>query len=135
MAEAPRDRTLTVLAILFALLGVSNLLKPLQLEGAETGFVLLGRRLDGSANAIVAPIFGVYLLVYAAGIWGRRRWALPMGMVYAAYVILNLILFPFRTPHPPGIGYQIFGVVYAAVAIGVSVFAVRALRARRDSLR
>jgi hypothetical protein len=136
MATSARPRTLTIAAILFAVLAVSNLLKPLRLGGGETGFVLFGERLSGTANAIAGPLFGLYLLVYAAGIWGMRRFALPMAALYAAYVAVNLVLFTVRTPPPPGagIGWQVFGVVYAAIAIGVSVGAWRALAKRRDQL-
>jgi hypothetical protein len=133
MPQARRDRALTVAAVLFTVLAVSNLLKPLQL-GAQTGFVFLGRRLTGTPNAIMGPLFGLYLLVYAAGIWNMRRWALPMGVGYAAYVVLNLALFNVRMPQPPGVGYKIFGVVYSLIAIGVSAGTVYLLAQRRDAL-
>jgi len=133
MPTARRDATLTTVAILFAVLAVSDFLKPLQL-GAQTGFVFFGRRLGGTANAIIGPLFGFYLLVYAMGIWNRRRWALPMGAAYAAYVVLNLVLFNFRTPQPPGIGYKIFGAVYSLIAIAVSAGSVYLLARRRAAL-
>jgi hypothetical protein len=131
MAGRQRGRALTVFAILFGILAVSNLLKPLQL-GAETGFVLLGKRLSGSPNAIAGPLFGLYLLVYAAGIWRLRRYALPMAWLYAAYVVVNLVLFTVRSERPPGIGYVLFGLVYMAVAVGVSGGAA-VLLARRSA--
>jgi hypothetical protein len=134
MAAVERGTGLTILAILFGILAVSNLLKPLQLLGPETGFVLFGERLTGTANAIAGPLFGVVLLTYAVGIWTMQRWALPLGRLYAAYVIANLVLFTFRTPSPPGIGYQIFGLVYAAVAIGCSVGAWYLLAQRQHAL-
>jgi len=40
---AARGRMLTVFAVLFALLAVSNFLKPFQIGGERTGFVFLGR--------------------------------------------------------------------------------------------
>ena len=119
MARTP-SRALPIFAVLFGLLAVSNLLKPLQLGGQETGFVFFGQRLGGTANLIAGPLFGAYLLVYAVGIWRRRRWAVPMAYGYAAYVLVNLTLFTLRNTTPPGIGYKIFGVVYTSVAIGVS---------------
>jgi hypothetical protein len=136
MPNPARGRALTVAAVLFAVLAVSNLAKPLQLGGGQTGFVFLGERLSGTANAVAGSLFGLYLLAYAAGIWGMRRWALPLGVVYAAYVIVNLVLFPFRTPPPPGagVGWQVFGIVYAAVAIGISAGTVRLLARRRGDL-
>jgi hypothetical protein len=136
MATSERGPWLTTAAILFAILAVSNLLKPLRLLGEETGFVFLGERLTGTANAVAGPIFGVFLAAYAAGIWGMRKYALPLGRLYAAYVIVNLVLFPFRTPPPPGagVGWQLFGLLYAAVAIGVSVGTYWTLARRQAQL-
>jgi len=133
--RAERGPFLTVAAILFGILAVSNLSKPLQI-GPHTGFVLFGERLDGTANLIAGPIFGAILGTYAYGVWTMRRWAVPLGGLYALYVILNLILFPFRTPPPPGAGtgWRLFGLVYAAVAIGISSGAWWALSRRRDEL-
>lgn len=123
MAEKNHDRTFTVLAILFTVLAVSNLLKPLQILGDQTGFVLLGRRLSGTANAVAGPLCGLYLLLYAAGVWWRKRFALPMAHAYATYVVLNILLFSAYNERPPGVGYLLFGVVYSAIAIGVSCWA------------
>src|SRR5262249_1643683 len=119
MDEAGHRQVLKVFAVLFALLAVSNLLKPLQL-GGQTGVVFFGQKLTGTANTIAGLLFGIYLLVYALGIWRMRRFALPMGHAYATYVVLNLIMFTAKNPRPPGVGPVIFGVVYAVVAIGVS---------------
>ena len=137
MPNPTRGRALTIAAVLFAVLAVSNLAKPLRLGGEQTGFVFLGERLSGTANTVAGPLFGLYLLAYAVGIWGMRRWALPLGIVYAVYVIVNLALFPFRTPPPPGagLGWQIFGIVYAVIAIGISAGAARLLARRRGDLR
>jgi hypothetical protein len=128
-----RDGVLTTLAILFGLLAISNFLKPLQL-GQETGFVFLGQRQSGMANTILGPLFGAYLAVYAAAIWRRKRYAVPMAWVYAAYVMLNLILFTVRGEAPPGVGYMVFGIVYAVIAIGVSLGAAILLTRRRSAL-
>jgi len=120
MVEANRGPDLKVFAVLFALLAVSNLSKPLQLGGEQIGFIFFGQRLTGTANAIVGPLFGIYLLVYALGIWCMKRFALPMGHAYAPYVVLNLLMFTAKNPRPPGVGPVIFGIVYMVVAIGVS---------------
>lgn len=135
MAQSERGRALTIFAVLFALLAVTNLLKPFHLEGADTGFVFFGQRLSGTANAIVGPLFGLYLLVYAFGIWRMQYFALPMGHAYAVYVILNVILFTMRNEQPRGLDYQVFGVVYATIAIGVSLGAAVILTQRKDELR
>jgi hypothetical protein len=109
---------LKVFAGLFSLLAISNLLKPLTL-GADVGFVLFGQRLSGTANMIAGPMFGVYLAVYAFAIVRMRRYAFPLGVVYAAYVLTNLILWTLRMPADaqPSIA---FSLVYSVVAVGVS---------------
>jgi hypothetical protein len=128
-----RGPVLTVLAVVLALLAVADLLKPLRLEGADTGLVFLGRRLDSASSAVVGPLVSVFLFVYAAGIWGLRGWAVPIAWLYAVYVTTNLLLFPFRTPQPPdaGVGYLIFGVVYGVLAIGGSIGGAVLLGRRR----
>ncbi len=134
MVEANRGPDLKVFAVLFALLAVSNLSKPLQLGGEQIGFIFFGQRLTGTANAIVGPLFGIYLLVYALGIWRMKRFALPMGHAYATYVVLNLIMFTAKNPRPPGVGPVIFGIVYMVVAIGVSVGAAYLLTKHKAKL-
>lgn len=127
---APRGTILTVCAILFALLGVSNALKPL--EASETqGFVLFGQRLSGTPNLIAGPIFALLLWAYAAGIWGMRRYALPLGCAYAAYVIVNLVLYSrASTDAPPAL----FMLVYILIAVGTSSGAAYLLYRRRGEL-
>lgn len=129
-----RGRALTIFAILFGILAVSNLLKPFQFGGERTGFVFFGSRLSGTANTIIGPLFGIFLAVYAYGIWNMRRFALPMAHAYATYVILNLILFTFRNPTPETAGEQIFGLVYSAIAIGISVGAAVLITTRKAEL-
>ena len=118
---AKRDWILTTLAVLIGLMAVSNLLKPvgqaLRPE-SPTGFVFFGERLTGMANAIVGPLFGVFHAIYAWAVWKMRSLALPLAIVYAIYVPVNLVLFAMDPP--PGSGGPIFGLLYAAVAIGVS---------------
>ncbi|MBI3300768.1 MAG: hypothetical protein HYZ72_01620 [Deltaproteobacteria bacterium] len=134
MAEANRGQALSIFAVLFALLAASNLLKPFQIGGDQIGFVFFGQRLTGTANAIAGPLFGLYLLVYAIGIWRMKRFALPMGHAYATYVVLNLLLFIGKNPRPPGVGSLIFGIVYAVVAVGVSCGAAYLLTKRKAEL-
>ncbi|MGD9763624.1 MAG: hypothetical protein AB7V27_07920 [Candidatus Binatia bacterium] len=136
MAPAPpRGTWLTVCAVLFVLLGISNLLKPFQMGGEDVGFVLFGTRLRGVANAIVGPLLGVYLLIYAHGIWTMRRFALGMGHAYAAYVILNLLLWHLNRSTPRTPAETAVWIAYAAVAIGVSLGAAIALTKRKAELR
>ena len=136
MNPGRRDPALTVLACLFGLLALSDLAKPVEAslgEGLRPGFVFFGHRLSGTANAVVGPLFGIYLLVYAIGIWRMRSWSLPMGVLYALYVTTNLTLFQFRDPDPMREGV-LFGAVYAIVALGVAWGAARVLSQRRAAL-
>jgi hypothetical protein len=127
---APRGPVLTTFAILFALLGVSNAMKPL--EASETqGFVLLGHRLAGTPNLIAGPAFALYLWIYALGIWRMRRWALPLGVAYAAYVVVNLIAFIRVSGDVPPWPFMLG---YAVIAICVSSGAAYLLWRRRDEL-
>lgn len=125
-------RALKAFAILFGLLAVSNFLKPLQL-GPDVGFVLLGQRLTGTANMVAGPIFGAYLLAYAIGVWRLKRYALPMGIAYAIYVLANLVLWNFRKPEGADTSLA-FGLAYMAVAVGVSAGSAYLLARNRERL-
>ena len=129
-------RPLRVFAVLFALLAVSNLTKPLGVS-TEQGFVFLGRRLAGTPNLIAAWTFAVFQAAYALALWRERAHALPMGIAYGGYVTANLFLFTLRMP-PDSKGRLVFGIVYSIVALGVSwgavVAMVRAGFAWRDAV-
>lgn len=109
-------KALRAFAVLFALLAVSNLLKPLELSGQQ-GFVFLGRRLSGVPNLIAGWSFAVFLAAYASSLWQEKAAALPLGVAYAAYVTANLFLFTLRSPAPEA-GTRIFGLLYMAFALG-----------------
>ncbi|HTY55221.1 MAG TPA: hypothetical protein VMB26_08475, partial [Candidatus Binataceae bacterium] len=85
-----RGPLLTLFAILFALLAISNISKPF--SGGRAGFVFLGTRTSGVENAILGPAFGIFLLIYTIGIWRQRRFALPMAWAYAIWVPINIFL-------------------------------------------
>ena len=132
-----RDPILTGLAILMGLLAVSNLSKPLgqmMQPESDAGFVFFGQRLHGVANAIMGPLFGVLLAVYAYGVWTRRSWVLPLAVGYAAYVLVNLVLFVMSAP-PGQTGSPAFMATYAAVAIGVSAGGALYLSRNRHRLQ
>jgi hypothetical protein len=78
-----------LLAALIALRGITNLGKPF-----GGGFVVLGSLMHGLAATVVAPLFGLAMLVYAWGLWRGRAWAFPIGVAYAIWATLNVVLFP-----------------------------------------
>jgi hypothetical protein len=119
-----------VMAALLALRALGNIFKPL---GSGSGLVFFGKLLDGTANLILAPALGIYLLIYAYGMYDKRQYTLPMGIVYAVFVIFNVCLFPVFEPMPPGWGmgaYAVFGVL----AIGGAFFLVGLMWIQRDEL-
>ena len=136
-AQGSRGKLLTILAVLMAILAISNFMKPIgqtMQPESSAGFVFFGQRLHGVANAIMGPLFGLLLLAYAYGVWNRRRWVVPLAVAYAVYVVLNLILFV-RSP-PPGPEQSVgFMFAYAVVAIGVSSGGALYLMRNRDALR
>jgi hypothetical protein len=136
MADKKRGPVLTTFAVLFGLIAVSDLLKPLQLGGSQTGFVFFGQRLSGTPNMIIGPLFGLYLATYALAIWRMKRFAIPLAHAYALYVIINLFMFQESglKPEGAGIGYAIFGAVYAVIAIGVSLGSAIVLTRRKEEL-
>ncbi len=133
MAESKRGAALTVLSVLFFLLAISDYLKPFHLEGSTTGLVFFGTRLSGVPNAILGPVFGVILVVYAVGIWSMRRWALYLGYGYAAYVTLNLFLYVMKHPNQTH-GELVFGIVYTIVALVLTWGTAIMLTRRRAEL-
>ncbi len=78
MPNKSRGVTLTIFALLFLLMAISNFGKPFSHQ-AGVGFVfhcghfsitldslgLVGTRLSGVPNMIIAPIFGIILAMYA----------------------------------------------------------------------
>jgi hypothetical protein len=117
MANSRRGGFLTTMAVLFVLLAIEDILKPLHLEGPTTGLVFFGRRLSGVHDAVLGPLVGIFLLIYAAGIWRMRRYALYLGFAYAIYVTINLVLFTATNPMPTSRGDQVFGIVYSILAL------------------
>jgi hypothetical protein len=121
MDQKSRGATLTIFAVLFAVMAISNFLKPFS-HNPGVGFVFFGTRLSGASNMIVAPFFGLVLAVYAHGIFAMRKFALPIGIFYAAYVIVNMPLFILRY-HGSAVMQEhswAYLIPYPFVAIGVS---------------
>ena len=92
MAGKSRGATLTIFAILFELLALSNFYKPFSHDPGTT-FIFLGGRMSGAANFILAWLFGILLAAYAYGVWTMRKFALPIAYFYLPWVILNTILY------------------------------------------
>ena len=136
--QTGRGTLLSVFTVLFVILAVSNLLKPLQIMGAETGFVLFGTRLTGTANLIAGPLAGLYLLAYAYGIWQMKRFTVGMAHAYALYVVLNLLLFMYKgqpeTAEPSGVVMSLTFAAYPIVAVGISAGAAIVLTKRKHEL-
>jgi hypothetical protein len=136
MPNKSRGAALTILAILLALMAISNFGKPFS-HNPGVGFVFFGSRLSGLPNMIVAPIFGIILAVYVYGIIAMRRFALPLGIVYATYVIVNMPLFVLRY-HGTAVMQEhswAYLLPYPFVAIGVSSGAAWMLYRRKADLR
>jgi tryptophan-rich sensory protein len=134
MGESKRGAMLTTIAVLFAILALTDILKPLKLEGPTTGLVFFGTRQTGMANAILGPMMGLILLVYASGIWRMRRYAMIVGWMYAGYVIVNLVLYTQLNPPAKSQGEMIFGIVYMILAITITVGTAIVLTRRRAEL-
>jgi hypothetical protein len=120
MNESKRGTFLTVISVLLVLLAIEDILKPFHLEGPTTGLVFFGTRLSGTADAIIGPLFGLFLLFYASTIWRMRRVAITVAYGYAVYVTINLVLFTMKNPPPTGRGDQIFGIVYSILAVAIT---------------
>lgn len=123
---------LRVCGVLFLVLAVSNFLKPLEMY-PDHGFVFFGQRQHGMPNYVLGPLFGVLLAIYGLGVLGLKAYALPMGRLYAGYVIVNLILFTVRMSDE-ALARPIFGIVYSIIAIGVSSGCVALLQRNRTAL-
>jgi NADH:ubiquinone oxidoreductase subunit K len=131
MAERSRGVALTIFAILFGLLAVSNFLKPV-LPGGN--FVFLGNKTTGAANAIFSILFGIILAVFAYGIWAMRRFALVIAYFYFPWVLLNMILFAMKNKPTDSQPSPLAAVATIAIGVGVPLAALIILYRRRAEL-
>jgi len=110
------------MAVLFIVLAFSDFTKAIQYRNnpAVGGLVVFGHKFEGiGANAIAGPLFGLILLAYAFGIWRLRRWMIPLSIVYAFYVPVNMVMFwSLHQLPPPTVGFIVF---YLAIALTGSV--------------
>jgi hypothetical protein len=95
MANKSRGATLTIFALLFAFVAITDFLKPFHLFPND-GFVFLGTKLTGAANAVVAPLAGIIILLCAYGIFTMRKFALPIAYIFVLSVMLNMVLYTIK---------------------------------------
>ncbi|HLI82233.1 MAG TPA: hypothetical protein VKV03_19735, partial [Candidatus Binataceae bacterium] len=62
-----------------------------------------------SANLVLGPLFGAFLLLYAYGLWTMKRWVVPISLFYAFYVPVNEVLFwSLHQLQPPTLSFIVF---------------------------
>lgn len=141
--KARRGAFLTAMAILLALAVVVDVLKAFSspsapghagIQNPATGIVFLGALHTGLAATVLGLLLGTVLLFYAVGIWRMKRYAMTIAWIYAAYVALNVTLFPIRNSAPPTLGRMIFRIVYLIGALMLSVGTAVALTRRSADL-
>jgi hypothetical protein len=122
-----RGMFLTVMAVLFVILAISDFTKVLQHAGnpAVGGIVILGHKFTRKiATMTLGPLFGVFLLVYAYGLWKMARWVIPLSVFYAFYVPVNLVLFwSLHQLSPPTVRFIVFYIFVAFTgSIGTALY-------------
>jgi hypothetical protein len=122
---------LRVFAVLIALRALTDVFKPFS-TGAR--LVFFGVFLGGWLNAIIAPLLGIFMLVYAWGLWNERRFALPMGVAYAIFATINMLAFPIFNSPPERFGYTGYA-LFVLFGLAVSWGAVWLLSQRKAQLR
>ena len=133
-AENRRGVFLTVIAVLLAILALSDFTKTLQhMRNPDLGLVVLGHRFTAiPANVLVGTLFGLMLATYSYGIWNLRRWVLPLSIAYAFYVPVNEVLFwSLHNNRPPAVGFIVF---YLAVSLTGSIGTAIYLSYHRERL-
>ena len=131
-----RGTFLTVMAILFVVLAVSDFTKVLQHAGnpAVGGLVILGHKFTRPiATLTLGPLFGLMLLTYAYGLWNMKAWVILIAVPYAFYVPANMVLFWSLHQLPPPT--ERFIVFYLFVSLTGSVGTALYLAFRKDQLR
>jgi len=127
---------LTVMAILFVVLAISDFTKVLQHAGnpAVGGIVILGHKFTRAfATLTLGPLFGLFLLTYAYGLWNMSRWVIPISVFYAFYVPVNLVLFwSLHQLNPPTVRFIVF---YLFVSLTGSIGTALYVAFHRDQLR
>ncbi len=121
------DSLRRLLAVLIGLRGLTNFAKPFRGE-----IVIFGRLMDSElATTVVAPAIGAVILVYAYELWHARPWARPLGIAYAVWATINVILFPIFEGVPEQFEPWMY-VVFAVPGIAVPWLAVWLVGQRRS---
>jgi hypothetical protein len=133
----PRTFVPSLMAVLIALLALSNATKALQfyLRPGELGIVIFGFHFqDVLSNALLGPPMGVLLGAYAYGLWTRKAWVIPASVAHAFYVPLNLVLFWYMKTNPeiPPLGGML---AYLAVALPGSIGTALYVAYHRDEFK
>lgn len=118
---ARRGWFISTMTVLFLILAFSNFTKAFQhINDPTKGLVVLGYRIVSTgANAVAGPLFGLFLVAYAFGLWRMKRWVLPLSIAYAFYVPVNLVLFWFL--HTDGRPSLRFIAVYLFISLVGSI--------------
>jgi len=130
-----RGAFLTVIAILLVVAAISDFTKVFQHAHADhLGLVILGHRFTRRlANVTLGPIFGLFLLSYAYGIWNMRAWVIPSAFLYAFYVPVNEVLFwSLHQLPPPTLRFIVF---YLFVSLTSSIGTALYLAIYKDHLQ
>ena len=132
---ASRGVFLTIITVLFVLLALSDFTKFFQFARHPEvgGLVILGHKFQSiGKNLVLGWIVGAVLLTYAYGIWNLRAWVLPISIVYAFYVPVNMVLFwSLHQLTPPTVR---FIVMYLILSLGGSVGTAIYLSYHRERL-
>jgi hypothetical protein len=132
MAEKSRGAALTIFALLFVLLAISNFAKPLS-HDPNIGLVFLGTKLTGTGNAIMGPLFGILLVIFAYGIWTMHGWARPVAYIYTGWVIVNMVLYSMKNRDVPQPS-PLFAIASIVVGVGVPLLTAITLSRRSPDL-
>jgi hypothetical protein len=111
---------LRLVAVLIGLRACMNFGKPF---GTGSGLVFLGTLLTGTPMLILAPLLGLYMIVWAWTLWHLQAAALWLGLPYLAFVVVNIVRFPIATGLPAYATLPMYA-VYGLVAIGAPALAL-----------
>ena len=134
-----------ICAVLIGLRSLTNFAKPFQ--GHEAIIVFFGQVLHGAEVIAPAILLGTWMLLTAVAMWRPQAYALPMILAYAAFVLLNLILWTVGNPSElqrvggllassnDPVVQQMYGlmgmVLYSSIAIAMTVGPAWVLWTRR----